>query len=386
MDGTVWILGLAALIPMAQAAEPGAGPAAVLDLATGPRIRLAEVIHDFGRIEFGAMARNDFVFTNTGNAALEILDVKPGCGCTTAGQWDRRVEPGKTGRIPLQFNSTGFSGTISKSATVTCNDPSQSNVVLQLRGTIWRPIEVTPPSAYFNVSSEAPTNETKVIRIVNNLETPLVLSDPVCTNKSFQVELAKVKEGKEFELRVTAVPPFASTYVQGSVSVKTSSTNMPAISVPVYANVQPVVQVVPSQLYLPAGPLTSGMQPSITVRNTGTNVLALSEPSINLEGATVAVREIQPGKVFSLAVSFPMGVELQSTQQVALTFKSNHPKYPTVRVPVYQQQQRRVQQQPTIQPQAVPTAVARPVVQEGIPPLLRRPASTPAVPPPVPVQ
>jgi hypothetical protein len=81
-----------------------------------------------------------------------------------------------------------------------------------------------------------------------------------------------------------------------------------------------------------------------------------------------------------------MGVELQSTQQVALTFKSNHPKYPTVRVPVYQQQQRRVQQQPTIQPQAVPTAVARPVVQEGIPPLLRRPASTPAVPPPVPVQ
>lgn len=375
MNGMVWILGLAVLVPTAWGAEPGAAP----DQGGVPRIRLAETIHDFGRIDSGTVARNDFVFTNTGNAVLEITEVKPGCGCTTAGQWDRRVEPGKTGKIPLQFNSTGFSGSISKMATVTCNDPSQSNVVLQLRGTIWRPIEIAPPSAYFNVSSEAPTNETRVIRIVNNLDTPLVLSEPVCTNKSFQVELAKVKEGKEFEIRVTAVPPFASTYVQGSVSVKTSSTNTPTIQIPVYANVQPAVQAVPSQIYLPAGPLAASMQPSITVRNTGTNALVLSEPSINLEGATVAVREVQPGKVFSLSVNFPEGVQLQSTQQVALTFKSNHPKYPTLRVPVYQQQR-------PAQPRVAPTAAVRPAV-EGVPPLLARPVSAaPVVPPPIPGQ
>jgi hypothetical protein len=73
-----------------------------------------------------------------------LLTARSGCGCTTAGSWDRQVEPGKTGVIPLQFNSTGFKGTVTKSATVACNDPGQSNAVLLLKSTVWNPFEVMP--------------------------------------------------------------------------------------------------------------------------------------------------------------------------------------------------------------------------------------------------
>src|SRR6185436_11832978 len=152
--------------------------------ATGPKVQFAELVYDFGKVSVGELVTHAFVFTNIGTATLEINDVRPGCGCTTAGTWDKKVEPGRTGSIPLQFNSANFGGLVTKQATVTCNDPSQSNIVLQIKGTVWKPIEVTPAMAVFTVSSESQTDETKIVRIVNHLDEPLILSDLQCTNSS----------------------------------------------------------------------------------------------------------------------------------------------------------------------------------------------------------
>src|SRR5256712_4604124 len=262
--------------PVATAALPG---------GAGPRIQFAEIVYDFGKVSSGELVKHTFVFTNIGTATLEIKDVRPGCGCTTAGTWDKVVEPGKPGSIPLQFNSANFGGTVMKQATVTCNDPSQSNVVLQIKGTVWKPIEVTPTMAVFNISSEAQTNDTKIVRIVSNLDQPLTLSDLQCTNSSFKAELKTVKEGKEFELQITAIPPFNSASVVAPVTLKTSSTNMPVINVSAYAVVQQPVTVAPSQIILPPGPFTNVVHHVITVRNTGTNSLILSEANVNDPGA-----------------------------------------------------------------------------------------------------
>src|SRR5436190_6457142 len=168
----------------AQAQEPSPKPGATAAPPGGasPKIQFAEMVYDFGKVSSGEVVKHSFVFTNVGKATLEIKDVRPGCGCTTAGTWDKEVEPGKTGSIPLQFNSANFGGTILKQATVTCNDLSQTNVVLQIKGTVWKAIEIAPSMAVFNVSSETQTNDTKIVRIVSNLEEPLVLSDLECTN------------------------------------------------------------------------------------------------------------------------------------------------------------------------------------------------------------
>ena len=360
-------LALGALMALAAETPPTAGTAASAASASGtsgPKIQFAELTYDFGKLDVGAVVKHDFVFTNIGDAVLEITEVKPGCGCTTAGTWDKRVEPGKTGAIPLQFNSAGFSGPVSKSATITCNDVARSNVFLQIRGTVWRPIDITPASAYFNVLSETPTNQTRVVRIVNNLAEPLSLEEPVCTNRAFQVELQTVKPGKEFELRITVQPPFAATYIQAPITLKTSATNTPVLTIPAFANVQPAVTVIPSQITLPAGTLTTALRPAVTIRNTGTNALALSDAAINLEGASVQIREVQPGRVFSLTVSLPAGLQLQATQKVEVAFKSNHPKFPLLKVPVVQPQR------------TAATAVTRPVAPQP-PPMLARPVTGP---------
>ncbi len=335
---TLWILTLvlgAARVGEAQAASATAAeptPAQV-----GPKIQFAELAHDFGKIDAGTVARHEFVFTNAGNAALEILDVRPGCGCTTAGAWDKRVEPGKTGRIPLAFNSTGFGGTVAKSATVTCNDATRSNVFLQIKATIWRPIDITPQSAFFNLSSDAPTNETRVVRIVSNLEAPLALADPVCTNHAFRAELKTVKPGKEFELAVTVHPPITGTFAHAPITLQTSATNTPVLTIPAYAYVRPAITVLPSQITLPAGPLAKAVRPSVTIQNTTTNALVVSNATINIEGVALDLKETQPGRMFMVTLDVPAGLQLEPAQRIEVSLQSNHPKFPVIKVPVVQQ-------------------------------------------------
>jgi hypothetical protein len=163
--------------------------------------------------------------------------VHASCGCTAAGDWTRQVEPGQTGSIPIQFHSGNFSGDVAKTITVTCNDTNQPNVTLQIKANIWRPIDVTPQYAVFNINTESPA-ETRTVRIVNNEQTPLTLSPPESNNAVFAAELTTNQPDKEFLLTVKTVPPLAAGMAHGQITIKTSSTNMPLINVSAMANVQ----------------------------------------------------------------------------------------------------------------------------------------------------
>lgn len=313
-------------------------PTAVPDQPRGPTISFESTVFDFGKINSGESVTHSFVFTNTGNQVLEILRVQPGCGCTTAGTWDKRVEPGAKGSIPLQFNSTGFSGRVSKSATVHCNDSAHSNVVLQLTGTIWKPIEVTPSLAMFSFSEEGQTQQTKTLRIVNNLEESVELSDLVCTNASFKVALETVSPGKEFSLNITAVPPFRPGSTVAQIQLKTSSSKTPSLQVTTYAVVQPVVAVSPEQLWIPSDGLNSPLKSTVVIRNSSKEALSLSAPKISVPGVEVQFREVEPGHLFNLDVIFPKGFRLEPGQPAQITVQSSHPRFPILRIPVIQQQ------------------------------------------------
>lgn len=327
----------------AQTAAAAAPPEA--KTGDGPRIRFSETSFNFGTVKPSDVLRHDFIVTNTGTAVLEISEVRPGCGCTTAGSWDREVQPGQTGKIPIQLNPTSFSGAVGKSVSVTCNDPTQPNHTLQLQANVWRPIDVQPPYAYFTPIQGEETNETKVVRIVNNLDAPLTVEAPPSPNPAFKLELKAVKPGKEFELHITYGGPVSNAPSYAALKLKTSSTNMPELNISVSAMPRPALVMMPAQIQLPAGQLTSGHRHSQTIRNIGSKPVKLSEPAVNADGVTVDLSETQPGKLFTLNLNFPPGFKAQSSQPLELSVKTTHPAQPIVKVPII------------IQPQAPATVV-----------------------------
>ncbi len=365
------VLGSNPLLLTPTAAQPPRSPAGAGTVSAnmaGARIQFATPVHDFGKVRGGEVVKYTYAFTNIGDSLLEVTGVRTSCGCTTAGDWSRKVEPGQAGSIPIQFNTGNFSGQVAKSITVTCNATNQPTVVLQLKATIWKAIDVSPQFAVLNVTADGPSNPA-IVRIVSNEDAPLTLSAPEITNRAFAVELRTNQPGKEFQLIINTVPPLSAGNVQGQITMKTSSTNMPVINVRAWANVQQAVLVTPSQITLPAGPLAKAMPYIISIRNNETNTLTLSEPTLNARGVDVQLKEIQPGRYFSLTATFPVGIELPQGENVELTVKSSHPRFPTIKVPVRQL------------PHPAPVAVSAPVPQ----PPGRAPAAVPAPPPPPPL-
>jgi hypothetical protein len=171
---------------------------------------------------------------------------------------------------------------------------------------------------------------------VNNLDEPITLSDLRCNNASFKVELKETKPGREFDLHVTALPPFTNATVFGSITLKTSSTNAPLLSVSAYAMVQQTVVVSPQQITLPAGPLKTPVSTSVLIRNNSTNSLAVSDVRLELPGVDVKVAEPQTGRVYSVTMTFPVGFQLPPDQKPALMMKSSHPRFAEIKVPVLQ--------------------------------------------------
>jgi hypothetical protein len=356
-----------ALLVAQQPPAPPTAPAASTN-AVGPKLQLETPVYDFGRAKAGEMVKHTYIFTNTGDALLIINSVNPGCGCTTIGDWTKQVEPGKTGVVPIQFNTGNYNGPVIKQPSLNCNVTNQPTVVMQLKGTVYKPYDMTPPIAVLNVLPDS-EKVSVVVTITNNTEEPLLLAEPQSNNRMFAAELKTNVLGKGYTLSIETVPPLGVGNVQAQISLRTGWTNPPNINVTAVANVQPAVMVIPSYITLAAGPLGAAVTNSVSIRNQSTNDLKLTEATVNAPGVEVEIREMQPGKAFSALVAFPQGFEVTPGRQVELSFKTSHPKFPLVKVPIMQM--------PRPAPPVVPTAA--PIKPPPTPT-----AGLPSIAPPVP--
>jgi hypothetical protein len=265
---------------------------------------------------------------------LEVPTAQGSCHCTTAGDWSKRVEPGKTGTIPVTFNSAGFSGQLTRTVTVTCNDKAQPTVVLQMTGTIWKPIDISPAMAYFSIQPDSSSAVSNVVHIISNMEEPLGLLPPESNQRAFTAVLKTNEAGKKFELTIVALPPFSPGSMQGQIILKTTSTNNPVISVAAMANVQPAVTIMPPIISLPFTPLDAPATNVLTIRNVSTNFITLIEPTINAKDVDLKVAEQQPGRLFTATLVFPRGYQPAPGAPVEFTAKTSHPQYPIIRAMV----------------------------------------------------
>jgi hypothetical protein len=331
MISLAWVSGPLAA---AQLESSGLGP-----LEGGPSIEVAERVHDFGRLPPGDSRQHEFVYRNVGSVPLEIQQVRTSCGCTTAGEWDRRVEPGATGRVAIKFDTANYSGALQRNVTLVTNDPRQPQLVLQVKAQIWAPIEVNPKTVMFQYDSESTEGETRVVRLTSHLDEPLTFASVRSEHPGFRATLETVKPGQEFSLQISTVPPVGTGTITTTVVLEPADTNVAPVRVMAYALERQPLSISPVSLVLPAGQARPGARPSVTIRNNTTQPLELSDPSINLEGVEVEVKELQAGRFFTLTLQLPEGFEFPTGQRIELTVKTSQRRQPEIRVPVIQARQ-----------------------------------------------
>lgn len=323
--------------PAAKPVKPGSDipqPTVVLKEGEKPAVKFDTPIYDFGKVRSGSDVEHEFWFTNTGNGPLEILRVKPSCGCTVAGEYDKVVAPGQTGKIPLKVRLGGASGQIAKSVTVNTNiEGDGAAITLQIKGEVWQPVQVTPPSAAFGrlTIGDVDKNPTRKLTIVNNLDDALKLGEPTCTSPLFKAAVTTLEEGKKYELTVTLAGPLVSGNNSGTISIPTGIAQPPKVDVAVYAFVTAPVDVTPTSLALPTS-RTGDLTRQFYIRSNADKAVKLTDlkspsPEIKLE-----LTDIKDSKTYRLKVDIAAAYVHKPGDQI--TLKTDDPTVPTLSIPI----------------------------------------------------
>ncbi len=319
-------------------AAPVQGPAGSLAALPGPKIVFDAMVYDFGKVMAGEPVKHTFYFTNTGSEDLVLSSVQAACGCTVVENWARQVKPGGWGLIPVTLNTTAYNTAVTKQVTVVCNDPGapRGTLQLQLKGVVWKPIEVLPPIVSLMLKPDV-SSAVVMVRITNHLGEPLVLSAPVSTDPNIGAALSTNTFGREYMLAISNTAALASgANLQAHVTLQTSIAKNPLVDVTVYANQQAPLMVYPPRIDLKPAPLATNQFAYVTIINNSTNPISLSEPKVDVWPVDVTVTQTRTGRYFTVVLKFPPGFALPGGRPGAFTVKTTSPQKPLVTVPIYQ--------------------------------------------------
>ena len=287
-------------------------PIATVKLKPGetPSIVFDTPVFNFGRLVSGQDVVQDFWFTNQGTGPLEILAIRPSCGCTTTGDFDRVVQPGGRGKIPIKVATGKFNGPVVKTVTVQTNVPGPAaNALITIQGDLWQPISVQPDSVFLGRILESEANTAALVQSVTITTTNNAvarLSAPRSNNPVFRAEARELEPGRRFTVTVFAVPPIKSSNNYGSIEIDTGLADMPTVRIPVTLIVAPELEVSP-QLISFSGPLTAPIKRFVSIRNNVAAPIRVSAATCNNRDVRLEFTEVQPGVAWQLVIDIPAG-------------------------------------------------------------------------------
>jgi hypothetical protein len=174
--------------------------AAATLMAQAPVITFDKTHHDFGRIPPDRKVSAKYRVTNTGNAYLNITQVRPSCGCTYTmlGKWS--LAPGEATEIEALFDPRGVKGLVRKSIEVVCNDPKTPTISLSLEAEVVQEIMPSVESVYFHQAQKSLQTRSQVRYASGNGE-PVQIVDVKAPGAPF-LTFAYRPEGKDLVLEV----------------------------------------------------------------------------------------------------------------------------------------------------------------------------------------
>ncbi len=306
--------------------------AAATLMAQAPVITFDKTHHDFGRITPDRKVAAKYRVTNTGNAYLNLTQVRPSCGCTYTmlGKWS--LAPGEATEIEAQFDPKGLKGGVRKSIEVVCNDPKTPTISLTLEADVVQEIMPSVESVYFHQALKSATTRSQVRYSSGNGE-PVQVVDVKAPGAPF-LTFSYRSEGKDLVLEVAfdgrKVPAGLLRGVE-TAAVRFTNPRMSQVPLNIQWDLKPSIQASPVELVFQdvAGKelrqkLTLKQAEGRSFRITGTHP---SFPGMRVEGLD------QKGATLELMVVFPATAKAGRYSEV-LSLNTDDPDQPelTLRV------------------------------------------------------
>jgi hypothetical protein len=218
--------------------------------ASKPKMQIVEPSYDAGEMyKTNKKIQHDFIIKNNGNAELQILNARPGCGCTVT-QFDKTIAPGAEGKVTASVDISHFKGQIEKGIDLQTNDTDQAHARLTIKANIKTVVEMKPADQVrFTVSKGESKKED--YQLTPTFEKPIKITEAKIDSQFFTAELTPPEanaEKPEYKLTV-AVKDNAPIGTQtGNVELTLQDAPVPTMTIPVTAIVRGSISASPSMV------------------------------------------------------------------------------------------------------------------------------------------
>lgn len=261
--------------------------AATVLMAQAPVIQFEKTHHDFGRISQERKVAAKYRVSNTGNAFLNITQVRPACGCTYTmlGKWS--LGPGESTEIEAQFDPKGMRGAVRKSILVVSDDPRNPSVTLTLEAEVVQEIMPSVETVYFYQAPRS-TPSRSLIRYATGNGEPVRITEvraPGAPFLSFTVR----QEGKDALVEVTLdgrKAPAGQFRGVEQATVRFNHPRIPQLPLNIQWDLKPVIQASPVELVFQD---TAGreLRQKLTLRQADGRAFKVVSTHASLQGARV---------------------------------------------------------------------------------------------------
>lgn len=205
----------------------------------GPIAEFETTSFDIGKPMEGDRVKAVFPVRNAGDADLEITNVRAGCGCTDAKATQSKIRAGESAAVEAVLNTTGMRSQVSKTVTVTTNDPAHQTVVLSIKGEVV-PIAELKPQPYLNLGDLKPgAISLSDIVVVPNITQPFRIQRVESTGGMVSVLQYDKKRDRtgHYKLKIRVIARSTPGRFYEQLSIITDLPDHPIIQFPVYGNV-----------------------------------------------------------------------------------------------------------------------------------------------------
>ncbi|GEM_PF-383321 len=322
-----------------------------------PKVAVESFTHDFGQVEGGTSLTFTFKIKNVGTADLLIQNVAPACGCTTS-DYDKVVAPGKEGSITLAIPQTGgYAGEMSKSATVTTNDPALSTFYLTLRayfkpadtaaGAINKVAGYGKMSGAFSVSpndrwtTSAITGSAPATKLYlfNNERNLVRIKQVEAGGSSFKVTVTPIEDGKRYEVSISTDPALKPGQYSQKARIITDHPTKPDVILHLDVTVFAKVFATPNSVNLQQLSLNSDLAninlPLIYIRKVREAGLQVKSVNSTLPFIKIEVKTEVEGQFYTLRITFDKSkISEAGNFKGEIEVATNDAEVPVIKIPV----------------------------------------------------
>ena len=333
-------------LPEPPAAEPASTAA-----GSAPVLEIPENVHDLGKAYKGEVLEHTFQVRNAGRSALEIRDVKPGCGCTTArGPFPRSVDPGVAGSVTLVIDTSELkSGPTSKSAELLTNGIAEDSK-LTVKVDVVELLTSTPPSPRVEVIRKGPDASAGTRFTLDATPGKKVrIASLKPKNGLLAAELKEIASASRYEVQVKPTLEkdtkaiFQTEFLEADVDVDGRKLTL---RLPVTVHVRERIDVLPAKSVYFAKKetesLAKGAPPSkeIEIQSLGGpgHSFQVTKVTTKGQGYRHELSTVEPGKRYRLEVTLVEApVKPKRFVQDVIQIETDDPEVPVIKIPAMAQ-------------------------------------------------